>query len=105
VTVAVVKVKDVNMENLPISAGWVFLIAGIAGMVTVTRAKTFSWKNYEFLTSEEDRKQEVPMTPTRRWILIAICVGLAAYGAIRVQQDRDWNPLHKGGVNAQSSVH
>jgi hypothetical protein len=97
--------KDVNMENLQASAGWVFLIAGIAGMVTVIRAKTFSWKNYEFLTSEEDRKQEVPMTIARRWILIAICVGLALYDGIRVQQDRDWNPLHKGGLSAPSSEH
>jgi hypothetical protein len=93
------------MENLPISAGWVFLIGGIAGIVTVIRAKTFSWKNYEFLTSEEDRKQEVPMTMVRRWILIAICVGLAAYGGARVQQDRDWNPFHKGGVSTTSSEH
>jgi hypothetical protein len=97
--------KDVNMENLQVSAGWVFLIGGIAGMVTVIRAKTFSWKNYEFLTSEEDRKQEVPMTIARRWILIAICVGLAIYGGIRVQQDRDWNPLHKGGLSAPPSEH
>jgi integrase len=36
----------------------------------IATAKTFSWKNYEFVTSEEDRKQEVPMTPGRRWVLI-----------------------------------
>jgi hypothetical protein len=92
------------MENLPISPGWIFLIGGIAGMVTVTRAKMFSWKNYEFLASEEDLKQEVPMTVTRRWILMAICFGLAVYGGTRVQQDRDWNPFHKGRVSAPSSA-
>ena len=91
------------MENLPISPGWVFLVAGIADMVTVIRARTFSWKNYEFLTSEEDLKQEVPMTMVKRWVLIAICFGLAVYGGTRVQQDRDWNPFHRGGVNAPSS--
>ena len=72
-------------------------------MVTVIRARTFSWKNYEFLTSEEDLKQEVPMTSAKRWLLIVICFGLAVYGGRRVQQDRDWNPFHKGGVIAPSS--
>jgi hypothetical protein len=96
---------DMNMQNLPISAGWVFLIAGIVGIVTVIRARTFSWKNYDFLTSDEDRKREVPMTAARRWILIAICVGLAVYGGTRVQQDRDWNPFHKGGGSALSNEH
>jgi hypothetical protein len=81
------------------------LLGGISGVVTVIRAKTFSWKNYEFLTSEEDRKQEIPMTMVRRWILIAICVALAVYGATRVQQDRDWNPFDKGGVSTTSSEH
>jgi hypothetical protein len=91
------------MENLPISPGWVFLIGGIAGVVTVIRAKTFSWKNYEFLTSEEDLKQEVPMTMARRGVLIAICLGLAVYGGTRVQRDRDWNPFHKGGISVPFS--
>jgi len=93
------------MENLPISPGWVFLVAGIAGMVTVIRARTFSWKNYEFLTSEEDLKQEVPMTMVKRWVLIAICFGLAVYGGTRVQQDRDRSPFYKGWVSAPSSEH
>jgi hypothetical protein len=93
----------VIMENLPISAGWVFLLAGIAGLFTVSRAKTFSWKNYEFLASKEDLKQEVPMTLAKRWILIAICLGLVLYGGVRVQQDRDWNPFHKGGIRTPFS--
>jgi hypothetical protein len=91
------------MENLPISAGWVFLLAGIAGVVTVIRAKTFSWRNYEFLTGEKDLKQEVPMTMVRRWVLITICLGLAVYGGTRVQRDRDWNPFHKGGISVPFS--
>jgi hypothetical protein len=51
------------LDNLPFSSGWVYLIGGLAGIVTVLRSKKFSWKNYEFLASEEDRKEEVPMTP------------------------------------------
>jgi hypothetical protein len=74
------------MENLPISPGWVFLIGGIAGMVTVIRARMFSWKNYEFLTSEEDLRQEVPMTSAKRWLLIVLCFGLAVYGGTRVHR-------------------
>ncbi len=72
-------------------------------MVTVIRARMFSWKNYEFLTSEEDLRQEVPMPSAKRWLLIVLCFGLAVYGGTRVQQDRDWNPFHKGGVSAPSS--
>jgi hypothetical protein len=89
----------ISQRNLRISAGWVFFIGGAAGIVTVIRAKTFSWKNYDFLTSEQDRKEELPMTPARRWILVAICVGLAIYGGARIHQDRDWNPFHKGGMS------
>jgi hypothetical protein len=89
-----------------LSLGWLLLLGGALGAIRVLRAKTFSWMNdVDTVIAEEDRKQEVPMTAARRWILIAICVGLAVYGGIRVQQDRAWNPFHKGGVNAPSSEH
>ncbi len=84
------------MSDLPISAGWVFFIGGVLGIVTVLRAKNFSWKNSEFLTTEEDRKQEVPMTPLRRWILVGICVLISAYGAVQLQRDHAWNPFPGG---------
>jgi hypothetical protein len=84
-----------DMEDLTISPGWIFLGGGIAGMVTVIRAKTFSWRNYEFLPSEEDRKREVPITMVRRLLLLAVCVGLVLYGLSRIQQDHDWNPFQK----------
>jgi len=89
-----------------LSLGWLLLLGGTLGTIRVLRAKTFSWmNNVDTVIAEEDRKKEAPMTSARRWILVAICLGLAIYGGIRVQQDRGWNPFHKGGVSAPSSEH
>lgn len=85
------------MQVSQFSAGWILLIGGLVGFIAVLRAKSFSWKNMEFLTSEEDRKKEVPMTPLRRWLLIIICILIASYGAIQIERDRGWNPFSNGG--------
>jgi hypothetical protein len=90
------------LDNLPFSAGWVYLIGGLIGIVTVSLAKKFSWKNYEFLASEEDRKEAVPMTPLRRLILIGICVLIGAYGAIEVQRDHGWNAFAARAIQHQA---
>ncbi len=95
-------VEEGTLDNLPFSAGWVYLIGGLIGIVTVSLAKKFSWKNYEFLASEEDRKEAVPMTPLRRLILISICVLIAAYGATEVQRDHGWNAFATRGVERQA---
>ncbi len=82
------------------SSGWVYFIGGIIGIVSVSLAKNFSWSNYEFLGTEEDRKKEVPMTLLKRSALIAICVIIAVFGAIQIQQDHNWNPLtHSQSIN------
>jgi hypothetical protein len=75
---------------LKFSGGWVLLVGGISGIVTVLLAKTFSWRNYEFLESEEDRKEEIPMTLLRRLILVAVCIGFAIWGAMWIQADGGW---------------
>jgi hypothetical protein len=85
------------MSDIPISAAWVFLLGGILGVISVLLAKNFSWSNSEFLANEEDRKQEVPMTPLRRWILVGICISVSAYGAVQLQRDHAWNPFPSGG--------
>ena len=91
------------MFHLSISPGWIFLIGGVVGLFNVSCAKTFAWKGSEFLTSEEDRKREVPMTPARRWSLIALYVGLTVWGAIWVQRDHNWNLFApRGGSVVQS---
>lgn len=84
------------MNNLPVSPGWVCLVLGISGIVTSSVAKTFSWKNTEFLSTEEDRKAETPMTPLKRSTIIGICLAIATYGAFRIQQDHNWNPTRQG---------
>ena len=91
------------LENLPFSSGWVYLIGGLAGIVTVSCSKKFSWKNYEFLKSEDDLKEEVPMTPLKRLILIGICVLIGAYGAMEVQRDHGWNPFSAKATQHQAN--
>ncbi len=54
------------MGDLQISDNWVFLVGGVIGIICVLGAKTFSWSNSEFLATEEDRKQEIPMTLLKR---------------------------------------
>jgi hypothetical protein len=92
------------MGGLTFSGGWIVFIGGISGIVTVLRAKTFSWKNYSFIGSEEDRKEEVPMTLLRRSILLAICIGLAIWGGIWIQADHGWNPFTSGRGNPPAST-
>lgn len=84
------------INNLPVSPGWVFLICGFSGIVTSSLAKTFSWRNSQFLGTEEDRKTETPMTPLKRSLIIGFCLVLAIYGAFRIQQDDNWNPIQPG---------
>ena len=77
-----------------LSFGWLLLLGGALGAVRVLRAKTFSWANeVDTVVTEEDRKREAPMTPVRRWILVAICLLLAIVGAVLIQRQHNWNPF------------
>jgi hypothetical protein len=91
------------MDDLAISPGWVFFAGGIVGIVTVLMSRTFSWSNFEFLPSDEDRERQRPMTPARRAILLAICVGLAVWGAAWIQRDHGWDirSLTSGSVSSR----
>lgn len=78
-----------------LSLGWLLLIGGILGGIRALRAKTFSWANdVDTVVTEEDRKQETPMTPFRRWVLVAICLLLSIAGAVLIQRKHNWNPMH-----------
>ena len=79
------------MDNSRISSGWVFFIGGLFGVVAVLRAKMFSWKNSEFLNSEQDRREEVPMTAFRRWVLVGVCILISLYGAAQLERDHAWH--------------
>jgi hypothetical protein len=63
-----------------LSLGWLLLLGGILGGARVLFAKTFSWQNTVDGVAEEERKNEVPMTPVRRSILMAICTTAALVG-------------------------
>ncbi len=92
------------MSDLPISAGWVFFLGGIVGIISGLCAKRFSWSNTEFLRTEEDRKEEVPMTPLRRWILVGVCALISVYGAIELQRVHGWNPFSSGRETPPAST-
>lgn len=78
-------------QTLSISPGWVLFVGGIVGLVTVLMSRTFSWSNFEFLSTEEDSKRQEPMTTARRAVLLAICAGLAIWGAAWIQRDHNWH--------------
>jgi hypothetical protein len=77
-----------SVGDLPISGNWVFFIGGIVGVISVLRAKKFSWSNSEFLKTEEERDEDVPMTMRRRLILLAVCALICTYGANQLQRER-----------------
>jgi hypothetical protein len=80
-----------------LSLGWLLLLGGALGSVRVLRAKTFSWANeVDTVVTEEDRQREAPMTPFKRWVLVAICFLLAIVGAVLIQRQHNWNPLQSG---------
>jgi hypothetical protein len=74
-------------------------------VITASRAKTFSWRNFQFVGTEEDRNnEESPMTPIKRFLIIAICIAFIIYGVIRVNDDGNWNPFHSGTRSLQMIV-
>ena len=64
-------------------------------MITVARVKNFSWRNSEFLESEEDVRERVPMTFKRRMALLLVCLLISAYGAWQLGREHAWNPFAK----------
>ena len=92
------------MGDLPISGNWIFFIGGIVGVISVLRAKKFSWSNSEFLKTEEERDEDVPMTMRRRLILLAVCALICTYGAIQLQRERAWNPFNRSSQTVSSRI-
>jgi hypothetical protein len=75
------------------SGGWVFFVGGVSGVIAVARAKNFSWSNSEFLESEDDVRERVPMTFKRRMVLLLVCLLISAYGAWQLESEHAWNPF------------
>jgi hypothetical protein len=69
------------------SSGWVFFAGEVIGLITVARAKNFGWSNTEFLESEEDGRERVPMTFKRRMVLLPVCLLISAYGAWQLESE------------------
>ena len=86
-----------------ISVGWFSLVGGAVGAFRVAIAKKFfksDFANMEGVITEEDYKTEVPISPLKRWIIVGICILLAVFGLIKIQQDRNWNPFQLEGQAA-----
>jgi len=86
-------------DSMHISAGWLWLLGGVLGALRNATAKRYykSDFNGEFLSTEEDRKTEVPMTPMKRWAIVAACVVIALVGIWLIQRDGNWNPFQSAG--------
>jgi hypothetical protein len=83
-----------------ISLGWFCLLGGALGAFRVATAKKFyksDFANQEGVITEEERKTEVTLTPLMRWMIVAVCIAVAIYGGIRIQDDHAWNPFSNGG--------
>ncbi len=94
--------EETRVGDLPISGDWVFFIGGIIGVISVLRAKKFSWSNSEFLETDEERDEAVPMTMLRRIILLSVCALICTYGAIRLQREHAWNPFNRSSQTVPS---
>ena len=78
----------------PLSMGWIFLLAGVIGVMQNLRATHFSWINDDGNLSHEQRsKFQTPMTPKLRILAISICLALMAGGVWKIQHDHWWNPF------------
>jgi hypothetical protein len=95
-------VKGNFVGDLPISGNWVFFVGGIIGVISVLRAKKYSWSNSEFLKTQEERDAEGPMTMRKRLILLAVCALICSYGAIQLQREHAWNPFNRSSQTVPS---
>jgi hypothetical protein len=63
-------------------------------MVNMTRAKTVSWLNTDGnISSEELRASQIPVTRTKRILLLILCALLVIGGAVDIQRKHNWNPF------------
>ena len=82
------------------SLGWFCLLGGALGAFKVATAKKFyksDFANQEGVITEEERKTEVTLSPLTRWAIVVVCIAVAIYGGIRIQDDHAWNPFANGG--------
>jgi hypothetical protein len=52
----------------------------------------------------EDHDAEVKISPLARWLLVALLLGFAIFGAIVIQKADNWNPLQPVPPAAGSAV-
>jgi hypothetical protein len=87
--------------------GWACLLGGALGAFRVATAKVFYKSDFmdsDGVITEQDRTTEITVTPLKRWLIVLGCVGLAIYGAIRIQDRHNWNPFNTPESAAESTL-
>jgi uncharacterized membrane protein YdcZ (DUF606 family) len=67
--------------------GWFCLVGGVLGAVRVATAKKFfksDFANSEGGIDKDDYTTEVAVTPVKRWIIVGICLAVAAFVIYRI---------------------
>lgn len=74
-----------------VSFGWIFLLGGIAGTVTVLRARSVA--DLENWPNSEAKKSRTPMSRRVRLLVLVLNLLLAVGGAAVIQKQHNWNPF------------
>jgi 4-hydroxybenzoate polyprenyltransferase len=91
-----------------VSPGWYALVGGFAGAVKFATGTKFTNRDFDTdkdrMNPLEDHDAEVKVSPLARWLLVALCVATAIFGAIKIQQADNWNPFQPVPPAAGSAV-
>jgi hypothetical protein len=93
---------------MAVSPGWYALLAGIAGAVRFATGTTFTKSDFDDekqrMDPLEDHDAEVKVSPLGRWLLVALLLGFAIFGAITIQKADNWNPFQTAPPAAGSAA-
>ena len=79
--------------------GWFCLVGGTLSALGMATAKKFhlsDFANSDGVITEKERETEVKITPFTRWMIVVVCIAIAIYGGIRIQENHAWNPFYNG---------
>ena len=91
-----------------VSPGWYALAAGIAGAVRFATGTKFTKSDFDDekqrMNPLEDHDAEVKISPLGRWLLVALLLAFAIFGAITIQKSDNWNPFQPAPPTAGTAV-
>ena len=77
-----------------LSLGWIVLAAGVISTLVIATDKTSHPSDVPPQAVKRSRHHQ-DLKPVPRWLLAALSILLASYGALRIQEDHNWLPLQK----------